>query len=92
MSINTEGSLEKGFMDKIDFFNSWLKDELLSLRNNIDIIIILYDIGRHELIATAIGDLLVKSQELADYVNQEDNPASYNTQSYNDRGKNDMVD
>ena len=63
-----------------DYYNSWLKDELLSLRANIDIILALYaDRTKHNLIPTALEDFIEKSQKLIDYTIEKPEENGYIT-------------
>ena len=62
----------------MNYYNTFLRDDLLSLRNNVDIILVLYE-KNHELIPTALEDFIEKVQELTDYV--EDLPVEDYTQT-----------
>ena len=65
----------------MNYYNTFLRDDLLSLRNNINIILVLYESqAHHELIPTALEDFIEKVQELTDYV--EDLPVDTQTNTF----------
>ena len=63
----------------MNYYNTFLRDDLLSLRNNVDIILVLYE-KNHELIPTALKDFIEKVQELTYYV--EDLPVDTQTKTF----------
>ena len=63
----------------MNYYNTFLRDDLLSLRNNVDIILVLYE-KNHELIPTALEDFIEKVQELIYYV--EDLPVDTQTKTF----------
>ena len=76
VSEPSTGSLDSLLHLKMDYYNSWLRDDLETLKRDIEIALVIYDIRMH-LLPTAVENILEKTQALAEYIVRDDIQISY---------------
>ena len=68
---------------KIDFYNSWIRDDLETLKRDVEIALVIYDI-RINLLPTAVENIIEKAQALTQYVIKDDIQVCYIEPTYSD--------
>ena len=68
---------------KIDYHNSWIRDDLETLKRDIEIALVIYDI-RMNLLPTAVENIIEKAQALTQYVTKDDIQVCHIEPTYSD--------